>query len=306
MIDKVYVNGIDTPGFGKAPDMEGTCGEGYEITEIIWVDTTGEYKDYVYGITEFEVGHKYTVQITLKVKDGYKFLTDGYYNEVVGEINMEPAIEYGSHSDAELTIGYEFPVVEAPEHIHEYVSVVTAPTCTAKGYTTYTCACGDTYTADETEMVAHTPEIIPGKPATTTETGLTDGEKCSVCGTVTKEQTVIDKIPEDHEHTPGEWVVVTPAEVGVEGKEQKKCTGCDEVLEERAIPALENPGTDIMLGDVNKDGKITAADARLALRIAAKIDVPDEYQAVAANYNQDDKITAADARLILRKAARID
>ncbi|MBR5234564.1 MAG: hypothetical protein IKW03_10165, partial [Clostridia bacterium] len=155
VIDKVYVNGIDTPGFGKAPDMEGTCGEGYEITEIIWVDTTGEYKDYVYGITEFEVGHKYTVQITLKVKDGYKFLTDGYYNEVVGEINMEPAIEYGSHSDAELTIGYEFPVVEAPEHTHEYKAVVTAPTCTQKGYTTYTCACGDTYKADETKATGH-------------------------------------------------------------------------------------------------------------------------------------------------------
>lgn len=61
-----------------------------------------------------------------------------------------------------------------------------------------------------------------------------------------------------------------------------------------------------LLGDVNKDGKITAMDARLALRIAAKIDVPTEYQAKAANYNKDANITAMDAGLILRKSAKLD
>ncbi len=260
IIPSVYVNGIDAPEFGKTPDTEGTCGEGYEITEIIWVDTTGEYKDHIVGITEFEAEREYTVQITLKVKDGYEFSSDGYYNDVTGEINMEPAIEYGTDSVTEMTIGYEFPAVKTPEHTHEYISVVTAPTCTEKGYTTYTCDCGDTYTADETEATGH-----------------------------------------DY----GDWEVVKKAEVGVEGKEQRKCKSCDST-EERTIPALENPDEDMLLGDVNKDGKITAMDARLALRIAAKIDTPDDYQAVAANYNKDDKITAADARLILRKAARID
>jgi hypothetical protein len=72
---------------------------------------------------------------------------------------------------------------------HAYEAVVTAPTCTAKGYTTYTCsACGDSYVADETEMVAHTEEIIPGKDATCTETGLTEGKKCTVCGETTVAQ----------------------------------------------------------------------------------------------------------------------
>ena len=42
-----------------------------------------------------------------------------------------------------------------PSHKHSYISAVTAPTCTAKGYTTYTCACGYTYTADETAAVGH-------------------------------------------------------------------------------------------------------------------------------------------------------
>ena len=40
-------------------------------------------------------------------------------------------------------------------HEHVYEAVVTAPTCTEGGYTTYTCACGDTYIADETEALGH-------------------------------------------------------------------------------------------------------------------------------------------------------
>jgi hypothetical protein len=39
---------------------------------------------------------------------------------------------------------------------HEYEATVTAPTCTAAGYTTYTCKhCQNTYTADETAMIEH-------------------------------------------------------------------------------------------------------------------------------------------------------
>ena len=38
--------------------------------------------------------------------------------------------------------------VEEP-HVHSHSAVVTAPTCKDKGYTTYTCSCGDTYIADE-------------------------------------------------------------------------------------------------------------------------------------------------------------
>ena len=40
-------------------------------------------------------------------------------------------------------------------HEHVYSSVVTAPTCTNKGYTTYTCACGDSYTGNEVAALGH-------------------------------------------------------------------------------------------------------------------------------------------------------
>jgi hypothetical protein len=38
----------------------------------------------------------------------------------------------------------------------------------------------------------HSEQIIEGKPATCTESGLTDGKKCSVCGEILVEQAVID------------------------------------------------------------------------------------------------------------------
>ncbi|MBQ9945453.1 MAG: leucine-rich repeat domain-containing protein, partial [Clostridia bacterium] len=38
---------------------------------------------------------------------------------------------------------------------HSYNAVVTPPTCTANGYTTYTCECGDSYVADEVVAEGH-------------------------------------------------------------------------------------------------------------------------------------------------------
>ena len=41
-------------------------------------------------------------------------------------------------------------------HVHVYNAVVTAPTCTAEGYTTYSCGCGDSYVGDEVAASGHT------------------------------------------------------------------------------------------------------------------------------------------------------
>lgn len=40
-------------------------------------------------------------------------------------------------------------------HFHSYKSEITAPTCTEKGYTTYTCTCGDSYVDDYTDELGH-------------------------------------------------------------------------------------------------------------------------------------------------------
>ena len=140
-----------------------------------------------------------------------------------------------------------FAAACAEEHVHEYEAVVTPPTCTEQGYTTYTCPeDGESYVGDyveplghtpaeavkenvvdatclgggsydltiycsvcgeelsresvEVEKKDHTPEVVPGKEATCTQAGLTEGSKCSVCGTVLKEQ---EEIPAKG-HTPSE------------------------------------------------------------------------------------------------------
>ena len=62
----------------------------------------------------------------------------------------------------------------------------------------------------------------------------------------------------------------------------------------------------VVPNDVDGNGKITAADARLALRGSAKLETVDGVYSLAADMNGDGKVTAADARMILRKSAGLE
>ena len=99
--------------------------------------------------------------------------------------------EYEFTQNADGSYGVEL-------HIHtEKTTVETVDaTCTTAGYTktTVICeTCGETIseTVEEIAALGHTEEIIPGKAATCTETGLTEGKKCTVCGEVLTAQEVI-------------------------------------------------------------------------------------------------------------------
>ena len=59
------------------------------------------------------------------------------------------------------------------------------------------------------------------------------------------------------------------------------------------------------LGDLNSDDKVSAADARLALRLAAKLDSPTSELAVVADVDENGVVNASDARSILRVAAKL-
>ena len=50
-------------------------------------------------------------------------------------------------------------------------------------------------------------------------------------------------------------------------------------------------------GDADRDGLVTAADARAVLRASAGLFVPGVHESIAADTDNDNKITAADARI---------
>lgn len=61
-----------------------------------------------------------------------------------------------------------------------------------------------------------------------------------------------------------------------------------------------------VIGDLNSDSNVTAADARLALRKSAKLIDKELYNEQYADVNHDGELNAADARMILRVAAQAD
>jgi hypothetical protein len=84
--------------------------------------------------------------------------------------------------------------------LHSYQAVVTAPTCTKGGYTSYICACGSSYTADATAARGH------GRVLGMTYTNRGDGYHnvtCGDCGMVTDTQ--------PHAYGTGKYVCVCGA-----------------------------------------------------------------------------------------------
>ncbi len=72
---------------------------------------------------------------------------------------------------------------------HSLTSSVTAPTCAAEGYTTYTCSrCSHSYKDNYTPATGHTVVVDPAVAPTCTASGKTEGKHCSVCNTVFAEQ----------------------------------------------------------------------------------------------------------------------
>ena len=90
---------------------------------------------------------------------------------------------YSSNSSA------YFRCNRATAHEHSYKAVVTAPTCTAKGYTTHTCACGDSYVDTYVDALGHAWDNGKvTKEPTETETGVKTFT-CTRCGE-TKTETI--------------------------------------------------------------------------------------------------------------------
>ena len=103
-------------------------------------------------------------------------LTDVYFT---GTETAWNCITIGTANDAlknaKIHCNYVF-------HTHNYKNVVTAPTCMEKGYTTHTCACGDSYVDTYVDALGHSWDSGKvTKPATETEDGVKT-YTCTRCG----------------------------------------------------------------------------------------------------------------------------
>ncbi len=88
--------------------------------------------------------------------------------------------------------------IEKLVHTHSYTVEVVAPTCTEKGYTIHTCACGDSYRDSEVAAKGHSfgPWQVK-KEATEQEEGLME-RTCRHCDT--GEQKIIEKLVHTHSY----------------------------------------------------------------------------------------------------------
>ena len=94
-----------------------------------------------------------------------------FYNVInVIDPTLYPAIDPHEHTfvDGKCACGATDPDY-VPPHEHSYAEVVTPPTCTADGYTTYTCACGDSYIGNTVAALGHSYATVVTPPTCTTD-----------------------------------------------------------------------------------------------------------------------------------------
>ena len=151
---------------------------------ISWTETPlqGKYdqREYMVHIRKDGSGYKtiYTTDTSVTVSINWP----GDCTVAVWAYNTKYQ-NYSSNSSA------YFRCNRATAHEHSYKAVVTAPTCTAKGYTTHTCACGDSYVDTYVDALGHAWDNGKvTKEPTETETGVKTFT-CTRCGE-TKTETI--------------------------------------------------------------------------------------------------------------------
>ena len=128
-----------------------------------------------------------------------------------------------------------------PKLDHDYKTVVTAPTCEDKGYTTYTCKdCGHSYVDNYVDALGHKHVGVVTDP-TCEDKGYTT-YTCSVCG-----DSYVDDYVDAHGHTEGEWETLPNK------SQQQTCSVCGAVIATKPYV----PENDY---DVNGDGKFNVFD----------------------------------------------
>ena len=280
----------------KSETTEPTCTEkGY--TTYICVDCDDTYaSDYV-SATGHSFGEWYETKEPTESEAGEKRRDcencDEYETSPIAALNhdhsdwdviileaVDPTCTETGLTEGEKCSGCEeitVPQEIVPATGHDYESEVTEPTCTEKGYTTYTCVdCDDTYVSGYVNATGHSfgewyetkepTESEPGEKCrdcencdefetspvaalghdhdnweviileavepTCTETGLTEGEKCSGCGEITVPQEIVPATGHDY------YSEVTEPTCLEDGYTEYICNNCEYSHITDFVPAL--------------------------------------------------------------------
>ncbi len=124
------------------------------------------------------------------------------WSSSLGEYNITTVHAYPGSSAEEHAIEHGYRFVAIDGCAHSYKAVVTAPACTERGYTTYTCTkCGDSYIADEVAALGHDVLVREENfvsPTCTSEGSYDEVSYCTVCNEVVR---CMPKVIEKLAHT---------------------------------------------------------------------------------------------------------
>ena len=185
VVDSVALDTLDTLGLQHVSfETDGTDGDLFYITLDGKAADDNGANDADFVVIRKEKAntcqHNYE-QTTIAAeceRPGYIIMTcsscgDSYVQETLAELGHD--YQNGTCTRCGRKEG------ETP-HKHSYKAVVTAPTCTEKGYTTHTCACGDSYVDTYVDALGHAwDEGKVTKPATEAEAGIKT-YTCTRCG----------------------------------------------------------------------------------------------------------------------------
>ena len=174
---RCYNCGAHMHGYGRCYTWAGGCGvptddSGWnEVwSTVSWNDAnlrdwhgTGKYYTYINGELVFKwnsAGSR--TEYRSRTREQY---TTYYYWRLTdwSEWGTEPVAENNETSVETRTV-YRYFDAQLGEH--DYVGVITQPSCTAEGYTTYTCTvCADSYRSDFTEKKEHDFRAVVTPPS---------------------------------------------------------------------------------------------------------------------------------------------
>ena len=132
------------------------------------------------------------------------------------------------------TNSVEITDVTTPALGHDWVEDgKTDSTCSDKGNQHYTCSRCDAVKDEVIDPTGHTPETIAAKTPTCTETGLTEGSKCSVCDAIIEAQETVPAL--GHDIVTDEAVPATCTGTGL--TEGSHCSRCDDAAVAQEVVA---------------------------------------------------------------------